>query len=156
MDAGPWYRNGFGFNLTKLFKFNHAQVKKIIIIIIDSQSNSLWFNLLDRFWNAGLSAEVVAVMAKALCESSVTRLHLDWNPFPHEEDSKCLADLCSKESSVRILSLRGNALSDEAVKPLFEAISNDSPLTALNLGSKCIICQCRFGNKLLIKVDCRQ
>ncbi|CEO94834.1 unnamed protein product (mitochondrion) [Plasmodiophora brassicae] len=91
-----------------------------------------------HFWNAGLSCEVLRLLSATICRPScaITRLHIDWNPLKSEGDAgAAFASLVGPKSPLKILTLRGNQLTDAAAHPILDAVGEGGQLAALNLST---------------------
>eukprot|EP00474_Spongospora_subterranea_P008718 CRZ09176.1 hypothetical protein [Spongospora subterranea] len=85
-----------------------------------------------QFLNAGLTADVIRLLATAIPQSAVVRLHLDWNPISNHD---ALVGLVGPNSPLQFLNLRGNRLTDGAIQPILSAIADGGQLRVLNLSS---------------------
>ncbi|KAG5458119.1 MAG: hypothetical protein BJ554DRAFT_1722, partial [Olpidium bornovanus] len=82
--------------------------------------------------NCGLEEAQIAALCQLIAGSNVRSLCLDRNPLPQESDH-VWAQLLAEDSLLRVLSLRGNRISDSGAAHLGNALKANKSLTMLNL-----------------------
>lgn len=85
---------------------------------------------MNRFWNCGLNDQHFHLISNIISSGNITQLHIDCNPSILESN---YCSLLGEESLLRIVSFRGNQITDNGVRMMAVMLKSNHSLLSLDL-----------------------